>query len=148
MKLLPSLSILSTVLAATATASELEISPRTLQRDPNPTEFCFMSVNVECKLTGTNKDCTSINPQPYGACGPRYMTMSYTFCNLGDSNIMPLRTNPSGEAGTVAMYRQEKPRPKLLLGLLPPGSCRTAEVTEEINTCKKRIVADLKFEGW
>ena len=144
MKLLTSLSILSSVLAA----SELEVSPRTLQREINPTEFCFLSTSVECKLTGTNDDCTSINPQKFGACGPTFMTMSYTFCNLGESNIMPLRTNPSGETGTQAMYRQEKGRPQLLLGVLPPGSCRTAEVTESINTCKRRIVGDLKFEGW
>lgn len=149
MKFLASLLTLNSLVAPLAT--DLEVTPRLLQVPVKPSSgrFCRVSVSVECKLTGTNDDCTSINPQPFGTCGPRFMTMKYKFCNLlNDKNIVPLRVNPSGESGTVAMYRQQSGTPQLLLGIMAPNTCREAEVTEEINSCKKRIVGDLKFEGW
>ncbi len=146
MKLFTSISLLSSVLATSA--SELEL--RHLQRDPNPGEFCLISTSVKCELTGQpGVDCTSINPQPYGECGDTFMTMIYKFCNLlDDSNITPLRLNPTGDSGTVAMYRQVWGKPEFSLGVLAPNTCRERKVTELINTCKKRIVGDLKFEGW
>ena len=115
----------------------------------NPGEFCLSSAKVECRFTDDGSDCKSLGVQPYQACGSRLVTFSYTFCNLlKGNNIMPLRKNPDGEPGTQAMYRQRFGTPSLLLGTLGPEVCRETTITEEVDTCKKRVVGELKFEGW
>ena len=115
----------------------------------NPGEFCLSSAKVVCRFTDDGSACDSLGVQPYGTCGTRLVTFTYTFCNLLEtSNIVPLRENPDGEPGTQAMYRQRFGTPSLLLGALGPGVCRDTQITEEIDTCKKRVVGSLKFEGW
>lgn len=112
-------------------------------------QFCNISAEVSCEITGTGRDCKSLGVQPFGTCGPRLLTYKYKYCNLlQGQNITPLTYNANGDKGTVAMYRQVWGKPFLLLGLMAPGICREAVVTEEVDTCKKRVVGELKFEGW
>ena len=131
----------------TAQATELV---RKLQGDePQSGQFCYVSADIECTITGTDKLCSEIGVQPYGTCGERLLTVSYEICNKSsERNIVPLRLNPTGEEGTIAMYRQIWGKPELLLGPMGPDVCRTATVTELVDTCRKRIVGELKFEGW
>ena len=110
-------------------ATEVEPS-RNLQQAGQGTKFCPMNTSIKCVITGTENDCTSINPQQYGSCGKKTFTLTYKYCNLGDNNVKPLKHNPSGEPGTIAMYRQTSGRPNIPLDILPANTCREETVTE------------------
>ena len=113
-------------------------------------QFCLVSADVTCTVDSTGKNCLDIGMQPYGTCGPTSMTWKYEYCNLlPNNNVNPVAIAPeSGKVGTQAMYRQEFGRPKLLMGTLGPGVCKEAYVYDTVDTCRKRAVAELRFEGW
>lgn len=121
------------------------------QVGPQSGQFCSVSTNVRCYLPGDKSSNCDLGVQPFETCGERYLTFEYKICNQNvNGKIIPLRTNPDGEDGTVAMYRQQFGKPAILLSPLSTGqdNCRIATVTEEVNTCKQRVVGSLKFEGW
>ncbi len=88
--------------------------------------------------------------QPYGTCGEKEMTFEYKFCNLNsNTNVVPVARAPaSGDIGTQAMFRQREGFPELILSPMGPGVCRTKKIVEKVNTCKRRVVGSIRFEGW
>ncbi len=141
------LSILGNTLPVHAAAANDTQLDRHLQ---DIGQYCLVSASVTCTIDGTNgQDCATLGIQPYGTCRNRPMTYTYEYCNLGDRNVNPVRTAPaSGELGTTATFRQQDDYPALLMGSLGPGVCKKAYVYENTNTCKKKVIASLRFEGW
>ena len=154
MKAFTKLSIISLLGSVTNTHAANDASMNETRKLQQSGQFCNVDASVKCTIPGntiygTNVDCGIIGMQAYGACKETLMTFSYEYCNLLPSNnVNPLRLNADGEDGTVAMYRQQWGKPALLLGGMGPGECRVAKVTELVDTCKKRVVGDIKFEGW
>ena len=110
-----------------------------------------VSVAISCAVTETGTPCDKIGLQSYGTCGEKSLTLKYEYCNnlaTGQGDIIPLRTDPNGEIRTSAMYRQEWGKPSLVLSPMAPQVCRTAIVTELVDTCIRKFVAAIKFEVW
>ena len=95
---------------------------------PKSGEFCTVSASVKCTFDNLNgQSCDQLGVQPLGTCGQQPATYEYKICNLGDRNVNPVAIAPeSGEVGTTAQFRQQENTPKILLGTLGPGVCRTA----------------------
>lgn len=133
---------------------EKDVTSGKRKAQPYSTHLCSVSALVQCFITNTTTSCDDIGVQPHNTCGPKSLTMIYKYCNINDASeddegsIIQLKKNPSGEAGTIAMYRQQWGRPALSLHTLAPGECETASVIEEVDTCRNKIVAELKLEGW
>eukprot|EP00551_Chaetoceros_affinis_P018911 CAMPEP_0203718848 /NCGR_PEP_ID=MMETSP0092-20131115/3032_1 /ASSEMBLY_ACC=CAM_ASM_001090 /TAXON_ID=426623 /ORGANISM="Chaetoceros affinis, Strain CCMP159" /LENGTH=599 /DNA_ID=CAMNT_0050598081 /DNA_START=204 /DNA_END=2003 /DNA_ORIENTATION=+ len=145
------LSLLGNTLPAQASAVDAATNDTQLERQlQDPGQFCFVSASVKCTIDGTNgDDCADIGRQPFGTCKKRAFTYTYEYCNLGDRNVNPVRTAPaSGQIGTEATFRQQRDFPAILLGTLGPGVCRQAYVYEETDTCKPKVIASLRLEGW
>lgn len=146
-------SILS-IHAANPLDDTTALSRRVQTGKPESGQNCFVSADVSCKVTGTNTACDRIGVQPPGTCGSKLLTMRYEYCNKmsrrDGSNVIPLKKNKDGEFGTIAMYRQQWGEPNFnpLPTPLKPGDCEVREVTREVDTCKKRLVGEIKLEGW
>ena len=142
------LSILAISFPTHATGDNSTQLERQLRHSGN--RVCTVSASVSCTIDGTDgKKCDSLGLQPFGTCGPKAMTYKYTYCNLGHRNVHPVAPAPeSGIHGTTATFRQELDTPKLLLGTLGPGVCKTFYKYEETDTCKPKMTGSLRFEGW